>query len=190
MKTEYRVVFNNGIYTDPANILRTRICEVLNKPDFGDLVILFSSSGGDTYEALSLFSFIVQLPVSVRMHAIGHVGSAAVPVFLAGNDRTGEPLCRFLIHPYDWAFNGSETLNGIKEKALILEHDINTSRKIIKSRTQVPDGALDAIDGKAESALFHATEAVSLGLIDDVVSLGKAGSNGMEVVWISASVRP
>ena len=82
-KIEYRLVFGGNLHLAEANNLRARICQILDRSDFGSLVIMFSSEGGGTDQSLALFNFISQLPVPVRMHAVGHVGSAAVPVFLS-----------------------------------------------------------------------------------------------------------
>ena len=137
VKIEYRLVFGSGINLETANNLRSRICQILERPDFGSLVIMFSSEGGSTDQSLALFNFISQLPVSVRMHAVGHVGSAAIPVFLAGTRRTSSLLARFFFHEYDWGFDTRQTLNRIEEAATRLRSDVDLSREIIKTRTQV-----------------------------------------------------
>ena len=86
--TEYRLVFGVDIYSEAVNNLRARIADIIERDDFGALTILFSSEGGSTDNSLALFNFLTQLPVPVHMHAMGHIGSAAVPVFLAGSKRT------------------------------------------------------------------------------------------------------
>jgi len=83
-KTEYRLTFASYVDLKEANNLRSRIATILERPDFGALTILFSSEGGSTDQSLSLFNFITDLRISIHMHAVGHVGSASVPVFLAG----------------------------------------------------------------------------------------------------------
>ncbi len=182
--TEYRLVFGSNINLDVANNLRARICQILERPDFGSLVIMFSSEGGSTDESLALFNFVSQLPVPVRMHAIGHVGSVAVPVFLAGHRRTSSPLARFFFHEYDWGFLQRQTLNRINEAVSRLRSDVEMSRKIIQSHTQVPDEILRSLDGQAPSVLISPEQAKAFGLVEDVLNLGESGDNGMKVaVW-------
>ena len=183
-KVEYRLVFASDVNLAEANNLRGRICQVLERADFGSLVILFSSAGGSTDQSLALFNFISQLPVPVRMHAVGHVGSAAIPVFLAGSRRTSAPLARFFFHEYDWGFNGRQTLNRIDEAVKRLRGDIELSREIIKTHAQVPDEILETLDGRAPSAVISPEEAKAFGLVEGVVNLSETGDDGLKVsVW-------
>ena len=78
-------------------------------------MILFSSQGGSTDQGLALYNFIRELPVPIHMHAVGHVGSMAIPVFVAGDRRTATPVSRFFFHAYQWGFEGRQTCDGIAE---------------------------------------------------------------------------
>lgn len=183
-KIEYRLVFGSNIHLAEANNLRARICQILERSDFGTLVIMFSSEGGSTDQSLALFNFIRQLPVPVRMHAVGHVGSAAVPVFLAASRRTCAPLARFFFHEYDWGFTGKQTLNRIDEAVTRLRHDIELSREIIKARAQIPTDILQTLDGQSPSVILSPEKAKEFGLVEDVLNLSKSGASGMKVaVW-------
>ncbi len=183
-KVEYRLGFGADIYIPEANALRARICSILERPDFGSLVIMFSSGGGSTDQSLALFNFLSQLPVPVRMHAVGHVGSTAIPVFLAGSARTSSPLARFFFHEYDWTFTQRHTLNRIDEAVKQLRSDIELSREIIKTRTQVPAEILQALDGRSPPAVLSPEKAKAFGLVDDVCNLSESGDGGMRVaVW-------
>lgn len=77
------------------------------------LVVMFSSGGGSTIEGLSLYDFIRSSPSPLHLHAVGHVGSMAVPVFLGAHKRSCTPITRFFFHSYDWVFDGRKTLDGI-----------------------------------------------------------------------------
>ena len=183
-KVEYRLGFGGNINLAEANNLRSRICQILEQPDFGALVIMFSSEGGSTDQSLALFNFIDQLPVPVRIHALGHVGSAAIPVFLSGSNRTCVPFARFFFHEYDWGFDERQTLNRIDEAAKRLRSDIELSRKIIKARTRVPAELLQTLDGRSPSAILSPEQAKEFGLIEDVGDLSESGTGGMRVaVW-------
>ena len=183
MSLEYRLVFGSNITIETANHLRARICQILERQDFGVLVIMFSSDGGSADQSLALFNFISQLTVPVRMHAIGHVGSAAIPVFLAGSERTGSPLSRFLFHQYDFGFNTRQTLHGLDEAVQRLRSDIKLCRRIIRTHTKTPSDILRALD-RGPPSILSPEDAKTFGLIDDIVNLGQRGRNGMEVaVW-------
>jgi ATP-dependent protease ClpP protease subunit len=84
MPTEYRLCFAGDINLDRASNFRARIADILGRPDFGALTILYSGEGGSTDQSVALYNYIRSLPVAVHMHGIGHIGSAAIPVFLEG----------------------------------------------------------------------------------------------------------
>jgi ATP-dependent protease ClpP protease subunit len=183
-KTEYRLSFASNIYLDQANHLKARIATILERADFGALTILFSSEGGNTDQSLALFNFLSSMPISFRMHAVGHVGSASVPVFLAAPTRSCAPLARFFFHEYDWGFDGRQTLRRINEAVQRLNNDIQMAREIIKTRTKAGADILQALDGTASPKVLLPEEAKRLGFIDEVCDLGKTGPDGMPVaVW-------
>ena len=181
-KAEYRLAFGSDVNPPEANALRDRICQVLERPDFGSLVVMFSSSGGSTEQSLALFSFISQLPVPVRMHAVGHVGSAAIPVFLAGNRRSSSPIARFFFHEYCWEFSGLQVAKTIDEAVARLRNDVALARQIIESRTQSPPEILQTLDGRSPPTIVSPEEAREFGLVDEVVHLAERGDSGARVV--------
>lgn len=186
MGMEYRLFFGSDIDTGSANRLRAQICNILSRDDFGELTILFSSDGGNTDQSLALHYFIDQIAVPLRMHAVGHVGSAAIPVFLASKNQTAEPSARFFFHEYHWTFEGSQTLNRIHEAVQRLGSDIDAAKKIIRARTDIPDDILHSVDGSAGSSLIEAKDAKRYGLIDDLLSLGTSGRDGTDFKTWSA----
>jgi ATP-dependent protease ClpP protease subunit len=159
---EYRIVFANWINLDTADILRSRIVGALNQQNFGTLTILFSSEGGSTDQSMALYNFIRQLPVPVHMHAMGHVGSAAFPVFLAADKRTSAKNARFFLHEYDWGFSGNQTLHRIQEATDRLKSDIELAKSIIQLRTKIPAAMLGAIGGEAPPAIITPDDAKKL----------------------------
>ena len=183
-KTEYRLAFARDIYVNEANDLKARICQILERQDFGSIVILFSSDGGSTDQALSLFNFIRGLPVPVHMHAVGHVGSVAIPVFLSGCTRTSDPITRFFFHEYDWGFTQRRTLNQIDEAVKRLRSSIVISRKFLNARTKVPADILKALDGRSSYVILSPAEAKSFGIIEDFFDIEKKRDDGVKVaVW-------
>jgi ATP-dependent protease ClpP protease subunit len=184
-KTEYRLAFGADIYSEAVSNLRARIADIIERDDFGSLMILFSSAGGNTDNSLALYNFLTQLPVPVHMHGMGHIGSAAVPVFLAGSRRTCSPFARFFFHEYVWGFDGGDrTLYQINEATDRLKSDIEFARKIMRSRAKLPDKYLQALDGQADPEIIEPADAKNYGLVEDILELAKTGADGMRVaVW-------
>jgi ATP-dependent protease ClpP protease subunit len=185
-KTEYRLTFGVGINHDTANNFRNRIASILERGDFGSLTILFSSEGGSTDHSLELFNFVSQLPVPIHMHGMGHIGSTAVPVFLAGTRRTCTSFARFFFHQYDWGFAERQTLHRIDEAVKRLRSDIHMARQIIQARANIPSAILDSLEGGAAPAIIEPAKAQEFGLIQQVCELPKARGDGMKIaVWNS-----
>jgi hypothetical protein len=58
------------------------------------------------------------------------------------------------------------------------------ARKIMRSRTQLSEKILDALDGNADPAILDAAEAKAKGVVEDIGELAKNGADGMAVaIW-------
>lgn len=176
-RIEYRLAFEGSIGLAEANALRARICEILAKPDFGSLTIMFSSSGGSAGQSLALYNFIIQLPVSVRMHAVGAVESGGVTVFLSGSTRTCSPWSKFYFHEYTWALNGAQTLGQLDDTAKRLRSDVELAKEVLSARTAAPAEILGTLDGKCPPITVSPVDAKRFGLVDDVLDLKEQGGD-------------
>ncbi len=181
IRKAYRLTFATDISVNSANSLRMHIANALLTPDFGSLTVQFASDGGDTDQSCALYNFIRLLPTPIRMHAIGHVGSAGIPVFLAGHRRTCEPTARFFFHEYHWTFVGRQTLQRIDESVQRLRNDIEFARQVIERHTKASPDLLNALDGTAAPAVLPPEEAKALGFIDEVCELGNIDADGMPI---------
>jgi ATP-dependent protease ClpP protease subunit len=183
-KLEYRLVFASEINLQTANNLRSRIATILEQPDFGSLTVQFSSDGGSADQSIALYNFISALPVGIRMHAMGHVGSASVPVFLAADNRSCATYSRFFFHEYDWGFEARQTIRRINEAVQRLSNDIQLARQIIQTRTKAGPDILNALDGTASPKVLLPEEARALGFVNEIVDLTQSSTERMPfVVW-------
>ena len=140
-----------------------------------DTSILFASEGGSTDQALSLHNFIKSLPIAIQMHAVGHVGSSAIPVFLAGHTRTCAPFSRFFFHAYDWGFEGRQMVDRIAEALQRLESDIQIAREIAQRYTRMASDQLDVLYRKAPTpTILTPSQAREVGIVSDILELGIA----------------
>jgi ATP-dependent protease ClpP protease subunit len=181
----YRLVFNGMLYELQSNALRHRTATILERQDFESLVILFSSEGGSTDQSLALYNFFRELPVPVHMHGVGHVGSASIPVFLAGNRRTCTPMARFFFHAYDWAFEGRQMSDRIAEALQRLHSDIELSREIAARHTRLTPERLNKLYSTSPTpTIFTPQEAMEAGIIEEVRQLNPASATQTNVaVW-------
>ncbi len=172
----FRLVFNGLIYEQQANALRHRIAVILERPDCEMLTIVFSSEGGSTDQGLSLYNFIRSLPRDIHMHAVGHVGSMAIPVFLAGRKRTCTPFSRFFFHAYDWGFEGRQMSDRIAEALQRLDSDIKLSSEITQRHTTLSAERLSELYGRApKPTIFTPEQAKECGIVDEIVELNPTG---------------
>lgn len=187
--THYRLSFNGHIHLNQANEFRNRTATILARDDFESLTYLFASEGGSTDQGLSLYNFIRTLPVPVHMHAVGHVGSMAIPVFLAGRKRTCTPYSRFFFHAYDWGFEGRQMSDRIAEALKRLDSDIQLSCEIAARHTIIDPNLLKEIYGRAPTpTIFSATQAKEVGIVEDILELNPKAENQPGVsVWTTGA---
>lgn len=173
----YRLVFNGTLYETQANALRSRVATILERQDFEDLAIIFSSQGGSTDQGLALYNFFRVLSRPVHMHAVGHVGSIAVPVFLAGHRRTCAPFARFFFHAYDWGFDGRQMSDRIAEALQRLRSDIELSRQIAERHTSLsPDRLNELYATSPTPTIFRPEEARQAGIVEEILELNSTGA--------------
>ena len=70
----------------------------IKNPDSNKLVVYISSPGGDVELAIELYNFIKSMKCKVTMINMSYVSSAAVIVFLAGDERISLPFSSFYVH--------------------------------------------------------------------------------------------
>ena len=175
--TVYRLSFNGLLHEQSTNALRNHIAQIIEQKDFDSLTIAFASEGGNTDQGLSLYNFLRNLPIPVHMHAVGHVGSIAVPVFLAGHKRTCTPYSRFFFHAYDWGFVGRQTRDRITEALKRLESDISISSEIVAKNTQISSEQLKEFYGNSPiPTILTPKEAQKVGIIEKITELNPTGS--------------
>lgn len=183
--TKYNLSFSADLNPEAAAKLRNRIAQILERMDFDSLTLLFSSVGGSTAESLYLYNFIRALPQPIHMHGVGHIGSSAVPVFLAGHKRTCTPFSRFFFHAYDWGFSGRQLSDRIAEALQLLHSDIELSRDIAARHTSIPPDRLDELYRTAPTpTIITPDEAVKLGIIEEITELNPTGAIQADtVIW-------
>jgi len=157
--------FSGEITSQLSSSFRAALSEAVND-GAREVTVLFSSAGGSTDEAISLFTFLRALPVRITMHACGVVGSVAVPVFLAAASRFASSNACFFLHQYAWTFaNGQETpYLKIRENILLLQFAQEWSLRIIKETTGLTDEAIQLRGLFLQPQIITAAQAAQLSL--------------------------
>jgi ATP-dependent protease ClpP protease subunit len=183
--THYLLSFNGDVYERQMNALRDRIAQALERPDFEDVTVLFTSLGGSTDQGIAFYNFLKSSPKPIHIHAAGHVESMAVVAFVGAHIRTCSQFSRFFFHAYDYGFAARETLDGIEQARLRLDDDIKTSSAIVAKETKIPSERLHTLYGNAPiPTIIGPDEAKSLGIVNDVTEVNPTGASEVGVaLW-------
>lgn len=149
--------------------LRIALTQLVNE-GAKTVCVLFSSDGGSTDDGMSLYTFIRALPLDVTFHAVGIVGSIAIPVFLAADKRLASENAHFFFHEYSWTYNQAATVTQttMDEQALLLKNAMRWTQRIIKSRTKLTDKDFEASKMFDHPVIMDARRASSAGIVSGV----------------------
>lgn len=150
--------------------VRTFISEIKNlvekNPEGKLLTIYISSPGGNIDIAIELFNFLKLLDCKIRTINTSYVNSAAIIIFVAGQERISLPYSSFYVHSITKELNGNfsayDLLREAKEMkantdrvATILAHTSNKNKSYWKRLMK-------------KGCLLTAQKAKELGIINDI----------------------
>jgi ATP-dependent protease ClpP protease subunit len=99
------------------------------------LVVNIATMGGECSYGVTMYNFLLSLPIPVHTHNLGTVESMGNVVFLAGERRTACTHSKFLFHPFHWHLNGSVDHSRMSEYAMSLDYDLHLYARIVAERT-------------------------------------------------------
>jgi ATP-dependent protease ClpP protease subunit len=159
----YYIFFQQQI--DIANIKNLRATLVaLVEAGVSDMTLVLSSSGGLVPSALSLSNLLLSLPVPIKIHGQGLVGSAANLIFLAGHKRTADRNCQFFFHPVQAQVIGMLTAQQMEEQMLQMSFFTQTTINLLRERSKVPAADIETMQHKA--VVYTAEQALKYELIE------------------------
>lgn len=97
--------------------------------------LLISSPGGSVYHGLSLYNYLVSLPIELYTYNFGSVDSIGVVLFCSGKRRFSVRHARFLLHPVKSNIRANSSMDekAIDEMLKLLKIDQSNIAKIIAS---------------------------------------------------------
>lgn len=120
---DYYIFFEGGI--DPnATIRLVNAIDKSKQIGATQIIIFFSSLGGNIYEGFLLASVIRNYTIPISIHATNHIDSIANVIYLAAKNRTSESYTKFYLH-------GAANNGTFDEKSL---KDLSSNLKINNSR--------------------------------------------------------
>lgn len=164
-KTQY-ITYCGSISDNNSKHLMVLCSDAITKA-FTEIYIAISSTGGSVPAGIALFNFLKALPVTITVHNIGIIDSAAIIAFLAGKNRYASEESRFFIHgasikPEKPILN----MWDLSELTKMLRNDQENMSKIITKSTVIPPESLNTWFFVSE--IIIPSKAVELGIISEI----------------------
>lgn len=166
---ERYLTFFGPIVAPATNNFRAAICGMVNE-GAQKVTILFSSGGGSVDDGVALYTYLNAQPIEVTMHAVGVVGSVAIPVFLAGKKRLASKNARFFFHGYTWTHSQPNivTKATMSEHAILLDWGMEWSKETVVAHTRLGSKDFETLKLYDHPYLMATSEATKFGLISGV----------------------
>jgi ATP-dependent protease ClpP protease subunit len=165
------VIFVGALNPPATTTLRQQLVNLLYQSPT-KVTLLFSSTGGNTDEAIALHTFLKALPYELTIHAIAAVSSAAIPVFLSvdKSHRLASRNARFMFHDYVWNFaqNGPMDRSLISGLDKILNDAIAWTKEVVKSATNLQDADFETMKLFQQPVIIDANQAVNIGMVQTI----------------------
>jgi len=164
------LTFYGNIHPPATTALRLALCQMVNE-GVSEATILFASAGGAIDDGLALFTFLRALPIRLTMHAVGLVGSIAVPVFLAAPRRLASQNAIFFMHAFTWTDAQPQRMDqsAMVERTLILDAGVAWTKDVLKATTRLTEDDIADMNMFRDPILFDAARARELGMVEAVV---------------------
>lgn len=162
MKISYDFIYP----VNDASILQLKNF-ILSQPDsIEHLQLNISSLGGSVSSAVTIYNYLKNAPFEITTHNLGEVTSAAVLLYLAGNERTAEQISKFVIHPIKFALNGDLSYYQLRECTQTLDADIRNYASIVNRETNSLNNIYNIEKAlKGYSIAMHPKQASQCGII-------------------------
>ncbi len=162
-------VYVGQIINPAAKNLRAACCGTVSGGT-KEIQILLSSGGGLVDEGFALYNFLRALPVTLTMHAIGFVDSAAMAVFIAGEKRFCSPDSTFLFHDLAWGTPAAvnQTRSQWADLNVSLERLKIRSQELLKLRTAFTDEDFKAMKLHDKATIQDAGFAKKMGIVHEI----------------------
>jgi ATP-dependent Clp protease protease subunit len=159
------ITFNGPINAPASNSFRLALCQLINQ-GAEEITILFSSSGGSVDDGIALYTYIQSIPAKITMHAIGIVGSIAIPVFLAAPNRFASKNSRFFFHDFTWTFATQlAPRTMIHEASILLKNALDWTEELLKSTTKLTDKDIKRKKLLKEPHIMSPSDALKFGIV-------------------------
>ena len=132
----------------------------------GTVHLAFSSNGGYVSDGVYLYNHIRALPLHLVIYNTGSVGSIAVSVFLAAEERYSSIHAMFMIHPTTMGHSEGMSARRLQSTLDAALADDDRTDNILRERSRIPGSVL--LSRRHSEIHISPDQAVSYGLIGAV----------------------
>jgi ATP-dependent Clp protease, protease subunit len=183
MPADRSLTFFGSIRAPASTSLRTALCQMVNE-DAKRVTILFASDGGSTDDGIALHAYLAALPLEITMHAVGVVGSMAIPVFLAAPKRLASKHARFFFHEYSWTHSQATVASQttMTEQSMQLSDAVVWSQEVIKATTKLMDSDFERMKLFDHPVIIGPADAAKYGLVSSIEEPSISAANQPRIV--------
>ena len=136
-----------------------------------ELALLLSTPGGSVMHGMTLYNYLLALPVSLETYNIGNVDSIGAIVFLAGKRRFACPHSTFMLHPVAFGLQGGQNYEQPDLTAIVqsLEADQSRIAGIYAERSGLAKEVALGLFNQQKT--YSATEAQTFSFVHEVKAL-------------------
>jgi ATP-dependent Clp protease, protease subunit len=177
----YYVFFDQIIDVASMRTLRRQLTNLV-EAGVAEITLVIDSGGGQVEPMLITYSFILALPAKINTHAQGFVQSAAMPLFLAGQERSADRNARFLFHPSQSPVTGIMNEEQIHERLTLFDTVTDMIDQIYHDRTRLPQSEIDRFG--RETVIYTAAQALASGVVQKVADLRIPGDGKAKIMFL------
>lgn len=128
--------------------------------------LAFSSNGGYVADGVYLYNHVRALPLRLVIYNTGSVGSIAVSVFLAAEERYCSTHAMFMIHPTTMGHSDHMSARRLQSTLDAALADDDRTDNILRERSRIPNSVL--LTRRHSEIHIAPAQAVAYGLVDAV----------------------
>ena len=135
------------------------------------LIVYMNNPGGSSFDGAGIYDQLRLLKengVHITIEGYGIIASAAVPIFLIGDERIASENVTFLVHPaslFKWGMF-METLKDLQSQTKMMEMCRQRYAKIVAKHSKLTKD--DVIKMMEEDTWFGAIQAKEWGMVDEI----------------------
>lgn len=164
--SHYKINFSTPITVASARKLINIIKEI---PDeISELHLYINSYGGSVPIALSIAKILDALPCKIMTYNLGHCDSAAMLLFVAGQERVCDIHSTFFAHTVSIKLSGEYTLDSIRMSYLNLRRDYKNIISFLSQKTSLSSLQWQSYMTE-QGHIISAQEALDFNLVTHIV---------------------